>query len=96
MVTLLLALFCSGAIFLSLAQPLNPFLSVVASAGFMAACWAIMAGDDWLWPAAVFLGSLTVQPEVALAFTVAACAGTVVIVRSCYCFVTAVHPVRRP
>jgi hypothetical protein len=80
--TLLLALMCSGARILSLAQPLNPFLSLVALAGYMAACWAVMAGDDWFWPLAVFLGSLTVQPEVAFAFTVATCAGAVVVVRT--------------
>ncbi len=61
-----------------LREPLHTPLATFAVAAFLVAAVAVLAGDDWGWPATVFFGSLATQAQVAFCVPVAAVAIVVV------------------
>lgn len=47
-----------------LANPWNPFITVLPFGAFLALVWAAACGDRWAFPAAVFVGTFCVQTHV--------------------------------
>lgn len=75
----------------NLAQPLNPFVTVLPFLAFLLVCWTAACGDGWALPVAVAVGSLCVQAHLSYGVVVLAVGAVAVVGYS----VTALPEARR-